>query len=213
MASALPKSLLLIGAGGHARACIDVIEQEGRFTVAGLVGLAEEVGSRVLGYPVLGTDLDLPDLLAAHGYALVTLGQIKTPKHRHRLFERVLESACELPIIVSPRAYVSPHARLGAGTIVMHGAVVNSAVVVGRNCIINSQSLVEHDVVIADHCHIATSAAVNSGVRIGSGVFVGSTTCVRQGVTIGDGCVIGMGQRVLKDCAPGAWLPIPKDLT
>ena len=206
-------SIILIGAGGHARACIDVIEQEGRFVVAGLVGLPDEVGSSVLGYPVLGTDLDLPDLLAAYGYAFVSLGQIKTPEHRRRLFERVLESTCELPIIVSPRAYVSPHARLGAGTIVMHGAVVNAAAVVGRNCIINSQSLVEHDVVIADHCHIATSAVVNSGVRIGSGVFVGSTTCVRQGVTIGNGCVIGMGQRVLKDCASGAWLPIPKDVT
>ena len=207
----MSNSIILIGAGGHARACIDVIEQEGRFAVAGLVGLREEVGSSVLGYPVLGTDSDLRALLAAHGHALVTLGQIKTPEHRRRLFEFVLDRACPLPTIVSPRAYVSPHARLGAGTIVMHGAVVNAAVVVGRNCIINSQSLIEHDVVIADHCHIATSATLNGGVRIGAGVFVGSSTCVRQGVTIGDGCVIGMGQRVLNDCAPDTRLPIPKD--
>ena len=56
-------TILLIGAGGHARACIDVIEQEGRFNIAGLVGLPHEVGSRVLGYPVLGSDIELPDLL------------------------------------------------------------------------------------------------------------------------------------------------------
>ena len=31
-------AMLLLGAGGHARACIDVIELEGRFSVAGLVG-------------------------------------------------------------------------------------------------------------------------------------------------------------------------------
>ena len=73
------------------------------------------------------------------------------------------------PCSSRPHAHVSRHATLGAGTIVMHGAVVNAGAVVGRNCIINSQSLVEHDAVIGDHCHIATAAAINSGVRIGAG--------------------------------------------
>ena len=50
--------ILLVGAGGHARACIDVIEQEGRFVVKGLVGFHKEVGSAILNNPVLGTDED-----------------------------------------------------------------------------------------------------------------------------------------------------------
>ncbi len=202
--------ILLLGAGGHARACIDVIEQEGRFDVAGLVGLAEEVGTRMLGYSVLGMDADVPALLSKYAQALVTVGQIKTPEVRMRLFDLLLESGCGLPVIVSPRAYVSAHATLGAGTIVMHGAVVNAGAAVGRNCIINSQSLVEHDAVIADHCHIATGAAINSGVRIGTGTFVGSVASVRQSIRIGDRCLIGMGQRVIADCEPGTWIPSPK---
>ena len=192
--------MLLIGAGGHARACIDVIEQEGKFTIAGLVGLVDEVGTRVLGYPVLGSDVALPELLREHRHALVTVGQIKTPDLRIRLFELVERSGCSSPVVVSPRAYVSSHAAIGAGSIVMHGAVVNAGAVVGRNCIINSQSLLEHDVVVADHCHIATAAAINSGVRIGAGTFVGSNSSVRQSVTIGERCVVGMGTRVLADC-------------
>lgn len=204
--------ILLVGAGGHARACIDVIEQEGRFVVAGLVGLPHEVGTRMLGYPVLGTDADLPPLLGDYAHALVAVGQIKTPEPRIRLFDLLEQrhSGCVLPVIVSPRAYVSRHAKLGVGTIVMHGAVVNAGVVVGRNCIINSQSLIEHDVVIADHCHIATSAAINSGVRIGAGTFIGSNTSVRQCISIGDRCVISMGQRVFADCEAGTHSPSPK---
>ena len=201
------ESILLVGAGGHARACIDVIEQEGRFTVAGLVGLPNEVGSQILGYPVLGTDADLPALLGDYAHVLVTVGQIKTPEPRIRLFELLEKNDCSLPAIVSPRAYVSPHASLGSGTIVMHGAVVNAGAVVGRNCIINSQSLVEHDAVIADHCHISTAAAINSGVHIGAGTFIGSNTSVRQCITIGEQCVIGMGQRVIADCEAGIRLP------
>lgn len=205
-------SILLVGAGGHARVCIDVIEQDGRFTVAGLIGLPDEVGTRLLGYHVLGSDADLPVLLAEHAHVLITVGQIKTPGLRMHLFRVVQQAGRSFPVIVSPRAYVSRHATVGAGSIVMHGAVVNAGAAVGRNCIINSQSLIEHDAVIADHCHIATGAAVNSGVHIGTGTFVGSNSSVRQGTRIGERCVIGMGQRVLSDCEDGAQMPPPKRL-
>lgn len=202
--------IVLAGAGGHARACIDVIEQEGRFAIAGLTGVAAEVGTLVLGYPVLGTDVDLPRLVREHGHALVTVGQIKTPALRMALFASLERSGADLPAIVSPRAWVSPHATIGAGTIVMHGAVVNAAAAVGRNCILNTLSLVEHDARVGDHCHISTRAALNSGVTVGDATFVGSGTTVRQGLRIGAGCVIGMGQRILADCSDGARIPPPK---
>jgi sugar O-acyltransferase (sialic acid O-acetyltransferase NeuD family) len=199
--------ILLVGAGGHARACIDVIETTGHFAIGGLVGLPEQVGNRVLGYPVLGTDGDLPALRGEFGAALVTVGHIKSPDIRIALFGRLREIGYVLPQIVSPRAHVSRHAGIAEGTIVMHGAIVNAGAVVGYNCILNSLSLVEHDSIVGNHCHIATAAAVNSGVQIGDGTFVGSNSSVRQGTRIGERCVIGMGQRVLGDCAAGTWLP------
>jgi sugar O-acyltransferase (sialic acid O-acetyltransferase NeuD family) len=200
-------TIVLAGAGGHARACIDVLEQEGRFAIAGLLGTADEVGTVVLGYRVLGTDRDLRPLLREHAHALVTVGQIKTPELRMRLFDSLADAGATFPVVVSPRAYVSPHATLGPGTIVMHGAVVNAAATVGRNCIINSQALVEHDAAVGDHCHIATGANINSAVRVGAGTFIGSGAAVRQCVTIGERCVIGMGRSVLRDCAPRTQVP------
>jgi sugar O-acyltransferase (sialic acid O-acetyltransferase NeuD family) len=200
-------AIVLIGAGGHARSCIDVIEHEGRFEILGLVGLPEEVGTRVLGYPVLGSDHELPELVARAGCALVSVGQITSPMLRMKLFDQLRKTGCDLPVIVSPRAHVSRHARVGAGSIVMHGAVINAAAVVGRNCIINSQSLIEHDVSVGDHCHIATAAVLNSAVRVGAASFIGSGTTVRQGLTIGERCVIGMSQRVLADCDADTRLP------
>jgi sugar O-acyltransferase (sialic acid O-acetyltransferase NeuD family) len=196
-------SILLVGAGGHAAACIDVIESAGDYTIAGLVGSSAEIGKRVLGYAVLGTDDDLARLVSAHANALVAVGHISTPQPRIRLFEQLQKLGYTLPVVVSPRAHVSRHATLGAGTIVMHGAIVNARAVVGCNCIINSQALVEHDVVIADHVHIATAAVLNGGVRIGSGTFLGSNATVRQHVTIGEHCVIAMGELVRQDCESG----------
>lgn len=205
-------SILLIGAGGHARSCIDVIEQERCYPIAGLVGLPEEVGSRVFGYPILGTDEDLQKLLNTFDKAIVVVGQIKSPELRIKFFNKLLHFNCDLPTIVSPRAYVSPHARLGAGTIVMHGAVVNAGAIVGRNCIINSQALVEHDVTIGDHCHIATMAVINGDVQIGAGSFIGSNAVVRQGIMIGERSFIGMNQRVIFDCEFGLHLSGLKEL-
>lgn len=203
--------LLLIGAGGHARACIDVIEQGGHYSVVGLIGSRTEVGKKVFGYSVLAIDEDLPDLLKKYPCALVTVGQIKTPDIRVGLFNRVKENGARLPTILSPHAYVSSRASIGEGTIVLHGAVVNAGAIIGRNCIINSQALVEHDAVIGDHCHIATSATINGQVKIDDMTFVGSNACVRQALKIGKKCLIGMGQHILTDCEAGTVIPAPRN--
>lgn len=202
--------ILLLGAGGHARSCIDVIEQEGRFRIAGLVGSPEEMGGTQLGYPLLGCDEDLTDLLREYRRVLVAVGQIKSPDTRKRLFSLARAYGCDLPTIVSPRAYVSRHGLLGAGTVVFHGAIVNPNARIGENCILNTGAIIDHDVMVGDHCHISTSAVLNGGVSVGAGSFVGSDVCVRQDIHIGERCVIGMGQRVITNCAAGSWLPAIK---
>jgi sugar O-acyltransferase (sialic acid O-acetyltransferase NeuD family) len=190
--------ILLVGAGGHASACIDVIEQEGRYAIAGLIGMAQEVGETVLGFPVLGEDADLPALRSRYPNALVTLGQIETPQPRIRLFATLEQLGFNLPAIISPNSHVSRHATVAAGSIVMHGAIINAGARVGRNCILNSQSLIEHDAVIEDHCHISTGALVNGGVRVGQGSFVGSGSVLREGIVLGEDCLVGMGLAVRK---------------
>lgn len=189
-------SVILIGAGGHAHACIDVIEQQGQYRIAGLVGMREEMHTRHLGYEVIATDDDLPQLAADYQYAFIALGQIRTPAIRIRLYQQVTSLGFQLPVIVAPTAYVSPHVTLGAGTIVMHGAIVNAGARVGNNCIVNTRALVEHDAIVGDQCHISTGAVVNGGVSIGAGSFVGSGSIIKEGVTLGRECMVGMALAV-----------------
>ena len=188
-----------MGAGGHAKACIDVIEQEGCFRIAGLVERPASEVREVLGYPVLGTDEDLPELIRQYRNALGTVGQVKTPGPRQALFERLKELGATLPTVVSSLAYVSRHVTLGEGTIVMHGAIVNAGAHVGRNCIVNTKALIEHDAVIEDHCHIATAAVVNGEAVIGEGAFVGSQAVIREGTRLGSESLVGAGHTVVRD--------------
>lgn len=196
------KKLVLVGGGGHARACLDVIRAEGRFQVAGILDRPERVGTDVLGVPVIGTDEDMPSLVAKGMCFLVALGQIKSPEPRIRLHARLRELGAHLPVVVAPTAHVSPHAEIGQGSIVMHMAMVGPGARVGANCIINTRALVEHDAEVGDHCHVATGALVNGDCRIGSGVFIGSGVVLRQGVRIGDRSVVGMGTIVRRDVVP-----------
>lgn len=188
--------LILIGAGGHAHACIDVIEQQGQFRIVGLVGVPAEMHTRHLGYSVIATDGDLADLAKAYQYALITIGQIQSATNRLRLYQRAVESGFQLPAIVSPAAHVSGHAVVGAGSVVMHGTIINAGARIGVNCIINTRALVEHDAIVEDHCHISTGSILNGNVRIGEGSFVGSGSIIKEGVTLGRGCVVGMGLSV-----------------
>jgi len=189
-------SLLIAGAGGHARACLDVIEHLGAFAVAGFTGLAEEVGREVQGIPVLGTDEQLGALRHRCTHALVGVGQVGSPDLRIELFTRLRLAGYTLSVILAPTGYVARSAVIGAGSIVMPGAVVNAGAKIGENCIVNSHALVEHDAVIEDHCHVSTGAIVNGGARIGRGTFIGSGSVIREGITLGNRCVIGMGARV-----------------
>ena len=189
-------SLILIGAGGHAHACIDVIEQHGQYQIAGLVGMPAEMHALHLGYSVMATDSDLPQLAKAKHYMLITLGQIQSPANRIRLYQQATELGCQFPVIIAPTAHVSRHAIIGAGTIVMHGAIVNAGARVGKNCIINTRALIEHDATVEDHCHISTGAILNGEVNVGAGSFVGSGSIIKEGVSIGKGCIVGIGLSV-----------------
>ncbi len=204
MQAALDNSLLVVGAGGHALSCIDVIREEGRYIIAGLIGLSEELGKVIGGVTVVGTDSDLgwSGGLTARA-ALVAVGQLRTPELRIRLFDHLSSLGYFLPDIISPLAHVSSTSVIGTGAIIMHGANVNAGAQVGANCIINTRALLEHGVIVGNHCHISTAAVVNGDVVIGEGSFVGSGAVIREGIRIGRHCVIGMGALVRHDVPDG----------
>ncbi len=188
--------IVLIGGGGHCRAVIDVIEQEGRFEIAGIIDQPERIGSSVLDYDIIGTDAQLERFSRNYRYALVTVGQIVSPKVRVNLFEQAKKAGFILPCIVSPRAYVSRYATIGEGTVIMHDALINANVDIGNNCIINTKALIEHDTRIEAHCHIATGALINGGVRVKQGSFIGSGAVSKEGITIEENSVIKAGSVV-----------------
>lgn len=175
---------------------------DGRFAIRGIVDEKDALDAMLTKYPLLGREQDIPALSRTYQYFLITIGQIKSPEPRIRLFSLLQELGKTLPTIVSPRAHVSRRATLGEGTIVMHDALINAGASVGRNCIINTKALVEHDAVIEDHCHVATAAIVNGAATVRRFSFIGSNAVLRQEVVVGEESIVGAGVTVLQDLPP-----------
>jgi len=188
--------LILVGGGGHCKSVIDVAESAG-YNILGILDIPDEIGKSVLGYKVIGTDEDIPYYVDKAEF-IVTVGFIKTPAIRTRIYNRIKEVGGKLATIIASTARVSRYATLGEGTVVMHQAVVNAGAKVGENCIINTFCNIEHDAIIGDQCHISTGTMVNGDCRVGERVFIGSKSVLVNGITVGDDIVIGAGSVVRK---------------
>ena len=178
------EEILLIGGGGHCKSVIDVIEQEDKYKIAGIIDKKELIGQDILGYKIIACDDDLNELFKSYKNAVVTVGQIASPKLRVKLFAKLNTIGYNIPTIISPFAYVSKHSMINEGSIVMHQALVNANVSIGKNCIINTKSLIEHDVTIEDNCHISTASVINGGVVVKEGTFFGSNATSKEGICI-----------------------------
>jgi sugar O-acyltransferase (sialic acid O-acetyltransferase NeuD family) len=187
-------ALAILGAGGHARAVAECILLEQRWQVCAFIDNNEQViGTTIMDVPVWGPDA--PQSVAELAY-VVGIGQ---NEKRLQLFLQLQQLARNLPAIVHPRAWVSPSAQLGAGTVVMAGAMVQTNAHIGQAVIINTAASVDHDNIIADGVHIAPGAHLGGQVSVGIGSHIGIGATVIEGVKIGAHCVIAAGAVVIRD--------------
>lgn len=193
------KSLILFGSGGHCKACIDVIESSKEFKIKGIVVHPEEEIKEFKQYQIIGNDNNFNNFSSENDFGLICVGQIPSPDIRIRLFNLINNKNIRLATVKASSSLISNYSFIDYGTIVMHNAVINIDVRIGKNCIINTNSLIEHDVVVGDHCHISTGVILNGAVKVGKQCFIGSGSIVREGVKIGDRSIISAGKIVMKD--------------
>ncbi len=192
--------LLLLGAGGHAKAVIEVARACG-IEIAGLVAEAP-AGTSVMGVAVIGTDADLPRLRAeGMEAAFVAVGANAL---RQLLAQRLCAMGFRLPSLVHPSAIISQSASFGDGVVVMPLAFAGAETRIGDVSILNSAAIVEHDGRIASAAHVAPGAVLAGDVVVGERSLIGVGAVVRPGIRIGADAVIGAGAAVVADVADGS---------
>lgn len=188
------KKIILIGAGGHALSCLDVIKQEKKFQVIGFLDNKKKIGSSYMGIKIIGKDKDLLKLKKITKYAFITIGQISTNNVRKKIYLKLIKLGFNIPKIISPYSYISKNAEVGKGSIVHHGVIINALANIGNNCIINSKALIEHGVKVGDHTHVSTGCIINGDTTIESECFLGSRSVIRHSTRIKKKSFIKMGK-------------------
>lgn len=192
----MKKPLVLVGGGGHCKSVIEAAESAG-YSILGVLDMPEEVGKTILSTKVIGTDDDIPAYVDKAEF-VITVGFIKNPTTRIKLYDKVKEAGGKLATVIASTARVSKYAEVGEGTVVLHQAFVNADAKVGCNVILNNFVNIEHDAVIGDQCHISTGAMVNGECIVGERCFIGSQSVLANCITVGDDIIVGAGSFVRK---------------
>jgi sugar O-acyltransferase (sialic acid O-acetyltransferase NeuD family) len=193
--------LVLLGGGGHCKSVIELIRSIDHFLIHGILdpSFNPDHHQAVMGVPIIGNDNDITMHCKLGRQFVITVGQIKNAAIRQKLYEQVIASGGQLPVLIAPTAHVSEKSELKDGTIVLHHALVNCDSMIGKACIINSGSIIEHECHVGDFCHLAPRTTISGAVLIGNNSFVGAGTVVTQGVKLGKNVLVGAGALVLKN--------------
>ena len=186
--------MVIVGAGGHARVVIDAIHQlnaqEPKYQILGLVDDVTGI-TEFCSYPV-ETHLSKFDT----NNFVVAIGDNRV---RSRVFLEALALNYQAISIVHPSAILAPDVKVGAGSMILAGTVINAAASIGANCIVNTATSIDHECIIADHCHVAPGCTLAGNVVVGAGVFLGIGTKVIPRIRIGAWAMSGAGAVIVKD--------------
>jgi sugar O-acyltransferase (sialic acid O-acetyltransferase NeuD family) len=193
------KRLALLGASGHGKVVADAALAAGWHEV---VFFDDAWPSRADNghWPVIGDSAALLASVDGFDGVVVAIGNCTV---RWKLQGQLEDAGARMATVVHPRAYVSPFARLGAGTVVMANAVVNADAVVGSAGIVNTGATIDHDCALAHGVHVSPGAHLSGNVTVGACSWVGVGAAVRQGIRIGDNVVVGAGAVVVRAVEPG----------
>ena len=187
-------SVLVVGAGGHAKVVIATLQAAGRAVAGCLDDRAEAEGTTILGVPVVGPTRRL----AEHaGEAVLAIGANAV---RKRL--AAAHPAARWATVAHPSAVVHESVHLGVGTVVFAGAVLQPGVEVGAHAIVNTGATIDHDGRLGDYVHLAPGCHLSGGVMVKEGAFLGVGAACLPGVTVGAWATVGGGGVVVRDLPP-----------
>ena len=204
----MAEPLVLVAASGLAREVLGTVEAGDAFDVVGMLDDARPVGELHGGVAVLGT----VETARRHPGArfLVCAGKGRT---REALVGRLASAgigADRFATLVDPSVRVPSSCSVGAGSIVLAGAVLTADVTVGRHVVLMPHVTLTHDDDVDDFATLCAATTLGGGVHVGARAYLGMASSVRQGLEVGDDAVLGMGAVLTRDLPPGeTWVGVP----
>ncbi|EOO06073.1 acetyltransferase [Bacillus cereus] len=197
--------LLIIGAGGHGRVIADIALKMKKWEYIAFLDDSENVKTS-MGIEIIDKSTSISKYIEDYDI-FVGIGNNVV---RKKVQEELEDLGAIIPALIHPSAIIGEQVYLGAGTVVMAGAVINCCTKIGKGSIINTASTIDHDNKIDDYVHISPGAHLAGTVRVGSGTWLGIGSVVINNINITNDCKIGAGAVVIRDIAEvGTYVGVP----
>ena len=187
--------IVIMGIGGHASMCIDILLEQNEFNLVGFIDKIETSDKKHnLNY--LGS-LENLDKLISLGLKnlIIGIGFSGNLKKREKYYDEFCNKI-NIPTIIHKKSIIEESAIIKAGCQIMAGAIIGSHVNIDSNCIINSGSIISHDSTIKKSSHITPGAILAGNVTIGKRCTIGMGSTIYLGIEISDDETINNGENV-----------------
>ena len=199
----MKKRVIIVGAGGHGKVIADIIEKA-EDKVVGF--LDDNETGKIFGYDVIGKIADIKKFQYKNNF-VIAIGD-------NYLRKQIAEqNDVEWYTAIHPSVQVAKGVKIGSGTVIMAGSIINSGAKIGRHVIVNTGTIVEHDNRIGDYVHLSPRVVLGGTVTIGCCSHIGIGACVKNNIVIGNDIVIGAGATVVENLVcSGIYVGVPARL-
>ncbi|MBS5113699.1 MAG: acetyltransferase [Coprobacillus cateniformis] len=171
------RNLLIVGAGGHGRCCLDIARDMNLYEEIAFLDDAH-VNEVINKCKVIGTLGEMSSYYPEYTDIFIAVGNNKM---RKKLSLLAKEIGYHLTSLISPNCYISRFTDIGDGIVVFPHAVIEANASIGEGCIITSHVTINHDAVIEDYCLIYSNTVIRPNTFIGSLSRIGSNCTVTFG--------------------------------
>jgi len=194
------RDIYIIGAGGHGKVVLDIINKSKQYQAAAFLDDDSNLYNDIInGLKVLGGSKEALDDDKA---VIIAVGNNKI---REKLFKIMKSNDLEIINAVHPGAVINSFVSTGEGIVIAAGAVINPNAVIEDNVIINTGVTVDHDCLIEKNVHLSPGVNLGGNVKVQKGAHIGIGATVLPGINIGKKSVVGAGAVVTRD--------VPDDVT
>ncbi len=180
------KNLIIIGASGQGFVVANLAELLGY----SVIFWDDDITKKFSDYKVVKRKKSIPD----NSSIIIGIGNNKIRKNISLQY-----SIHSYITLIHPNSNISKKSKIGIGSVVISGVVINNGTIIGDHCIINTGAVIDHDCVLNDFVHISPNATLCGNVSIGAGSWVGAGAVIIQGINIGKNVIIGAGSVIISD--------------
>lgn len=204
------KRIAIIGSGHLGQQIAYHIHHDSSDKVVAFFDEFQPVNTLIDQIPVIGGNNDVITKYQQNEFdaLLIAIGY-KHMDSKKELFQN-LYGKVPFHTFIHSSCYRDPSAKIGKGSVIYPGCVLDQNVSIEENVLMNISCTVAHDSVIGRHSFLSPSVAIAGFVKVKEQCIIGINSTVIDNITIAAKTQIGGGGVVIKDIeTPGLYVGNP----